>query len=446
MKATRAIHALLLATAVVAGPTLLLAVEGNSRGGSPTQAGPVQAAVFRLAIDADATNGICTTIDSSTTVTAGQGYQIAVCVESIPQDVDAIDLDIYYDDTLNHVPDLPNEVPALDDNPDANAGATIFSSPNLGSRWDCSGFASYYPVGDQNPASGPGKGDAFITCDHFYGGTLYLAGHSLPLAVIQVEALSPGVDSFVFGELDRLVWHGQTFGLCEPGSAWAIPCDGATVTILPAPTATATPTLTLTPTATIVPSPTPTPTATPVPPPDTDGGGAPDFLELAVGGDPSDPADDAAILASDSDGDGCVNAQELASAAPPAPGSTGAYDPLASHDFYDVLVPANLDPTPNGSRDNAVAMDDALALLFYVGTYDGDGGSPNPNGVAYDSVKGSCDADGDTVADREGLCYDRSPGAEPSPPWEAGPPDGAVCLDDVLAALAQVGLACAEGP
>jgi len=44
-----------------------------------------------------------------------------------------------------------------------------------------------------------------------------------------------------------------------------------------------------------------------------------------------------------------------------------------------------------------------------------------------------------------GQDYDRSPSLEPKPPWDAGPPDGAVNMADVLAVLAQVGLAC-SGP
>ncbi|GAG44245.1 unnamed protein product, partial [marine sediment metagenome] len=41
---------------------------------------------------------------------------------------------------------------------------------------------------------------------------------------------------------------------------------------------------------------------------------------------------------------------------------------------------------------------------------------------------------------------DRSPGPEPNPPWDAGPPDGAVSMGDVLAVLAQVGLDCNGEP
>jgi hypothetical protein len=92
---------------------------------------------------------------------------------------------------------------------------------------------------------------------------------------------------------------------------------------------------------------------------------------------------------------------------------------------------------PNGSKNQAVSISDVLAVLFYVGT--ADDGDPNVSGVDYDS-----DKDGDTVED--GQDYDRSPSALPNPPWEAGPPDGAVTMEDVLATLAQVGLSCAGPP
>jgi hypothetical protein len=149
----------------------------------------------------------------------------------------------------------------------------------------------------------------------------------------------------------------------------------------------------------------------------------------------------------DSDLDGCDDADE----------TQMDFDALAWYDFYDVPVPANPDPSPNGTRNRAINMGDVLATLFYVpasqtcahvttcGLAAPPNSSPccadklNGNGVDYDR-----DKDGDTVAD--GIDYDRSPGPEPSPPWDAGPPNGAINLSDVLAALAQVPLACTGGP
>jgi alpha-tubulin suppressor-like RCC1 family protein len=146
----------------------------------------------------------------------------------------------------------------------------------------------------------------------------------------------------------------------------------------------------------------------------------------------------------DTDDDGCADIEEQDGASAPKPGATGPFDIVAWYDFYDVPVPANPDATPNGPKNQAINLSDVLAVLFYVGTAN-DGGA-NANGVDYDSLKGSCDWNADTVADKEGLCYDRSPSPAPNPPWEVGPPSGAVNMSDVLAVLAQVGLSCAGPP
>jgi len=176
------------------------------------------------------------------------------------------------------------------------------------------------------------------------------------------------------------------------------------------------------------------------------GGGLQRFPELV-----DDEVTCMSDITTDGDGDGCSWYEEGFGSPSPNPGSTctavePCYSDFTRHDFYDVPVPVNADPTPNGDSNKAVTMDDVLAVLFYVGTYHGDGGTANPNGVAYDSVKGSCDIDGDTVADKEGLCYDRSPSAAPNPPWNAGPPNGAVSMNDLMVLLPQVGLSCAEPP
>jgi hypothetical protein len=172
----------------------------------------------------------------------------------------------------------------------------------------------------------------------------------------------------------------------------------------PTPTNTLTPTVTRTPTATATPTftRTPTPTLTPTP------------------------------LPIDSDADGCRDGEELVM----------GYDPLNGWDFFDVPVPATMDPNPSGSRDHVIDIRDVLAVLYYAGATSG--GPPNGNGVSYDSLKDG-DWNGDTVVDagdRTGLRYDRTTSADPNPPWEVGPPDGTVAVTDVLASLAQSGLIC----
>jgi sugar lactone lactonase YvrE len=159
--------------------------------------------------------------------------------------------------------------------------------------------------------------------------------------------------------------------------------------------------------------------------------------ERNLGTDPFNP---------DNDGDGCLDGEEAETAPPPKPGSTGAYNPLAWYDFYDVPIPANNDPDPNGPRNQAMNLQDVVGVLKYVGTSD-NGGS---NGrVDYDSTKDG-DWNGDTAVteegDQVGLRYDRSPGPLPNPPFDAGPPSGAVNLQDVVAVLKQVGRACTGVP
>ena len=148
----------------------------------------------------------------------------------------------------------------------------------------------------------------------------------------------------------------------------------------------------------------------------------------------------------DSDGDGCTAYEEAFGAPPPMPGSTctspaSCYSDSTWYDSYDVPVPANPDPAPNGSRDKAVSLGDAAAVLFYLGASPsavcGDNG--NGNGVDYD-----CDKNGDGTAD--GRDFDRSPGLITNPPWDAGPPDGAISFTDVGTVLMQIGLDCSGPP
>ena len=148
-----------------------------------------------------------------------------------------------------------------------------------------------------------------------------------------------------------------------------------------------------------------------------------------------DAAGDACVA--DDDSDGCADSEELLGASAPKPGSTGAYDPLDPYDFYDVPVPALADPAPNGPRNQVVDIADVLGVLFYA--FADEGGPANANGVAYDSDKMG-------LGTKAGQFYDRTPGTDPNPPWDAGPPNGVIDIGDVLVALAQFGLDCSGEP
>jgi hypothetical protein len=229
---------------------------------------------------------------------------------------------------------------------------------------------------------------------------------------------------------------------------------------------------------------TPTPTPTPAPCPDSDGDGLTDCEEAALGTDPNNPDTDSDLLpdglevrlglsplnrdtdgdgvpdvVEDTDNDGLTNGEELyvVGTDPGMPDTDGdgcrdgqeyvsmpGFSPLVWYDAYDVPVPAVADPDPNGPRNQVVGIGDVLAVLFYVFT--SDNGASNGNGVDYDTIKGSCDWNADTTPDEQGLCYDRTPGAVPNPPWDAGPPNGVINISDVLVALAQFGLDCTRPP
>ena len=129
----------------------------------------------------------------------------------------------------------------------------------------------------------------------------------------------------------------------------------------------------------------------------------------------------------DGDGDGCSDVEEAGDDITKG----GDRDWTNPWDFYDVPVPVNPDPTPNGTRNRSIDMSDVIAVLFYSGAYEN--GPPNGNHVDYDS-----DKNGDTVKD--GRDYDRTP----APPT-SGAPDGAISMSDVIAALGQSGHSC-HGP
>lgn len=239
---------------------------------------------------------------------------------------------------------------------------------------------------------------------HEFGHWLSL-GHDSDPASIMYYAISAGT-------LKRTLHQNDVNGI-----SYIYPCDD--YPCLPAggptstPTATPTATATRTPTSTATVTATPTATATSVPTPPTD-----------------------------ADADGCTDAQEAAM----------GFDANAWYDFYDVPVPAKADAEgANGVKNRIVDIRDVLAVTLYAFSSPTGicGDNPNAGGVDYDCDKGT-DLDGDSVADTppdgvvDGQDYDRSPGAEPNPPWDAGPPDQIVDIGDILAVLAQFGFDCTE--
>jgi hypothetical protein len=210
--------------------------------------------LVHLEIDADATNGTDPCNPMDTTAATDGTHKVAVCLTSSSAAPWAFHFDLVYDDTLNRCPEVEcSSGNCFDDNPDANLGVTTFTTPDLGTGWDCSSDAANPPVCDNDEETGPGHGRAFILCDSRGEPTLPVgADVSSPLAVVTFDVLAGGTDTLSLENVQVYDWYGVKILGCS-GSG---PCYGASndkTYVSPTPTYTPTP------------SPTPTPTATPTP-------------------------------------------------------------------------------------------------------------------------------------------------------------------------------------
>jgi hypothetical protein len=237
--------------AVVCGLILLTQV-GRLGAGTPA---PV------LALDADIGNGgPCAVIDGAASVAVPQTVQVAVCLQnpgSVP--IAAFRYGVAYDDTLVIAPEIADAGTALDDNPDANAGDTTFSTPSLGSGWDCTGGVGAGPRGDTDGVAGDGDGTVFSGgCGSAIGPNTLISG---PLGVVTFHVLSPGTATLHLTDASAIDNDLLEIGSCAPIIEIAMTCIDASIDIGAGPTATPGP-----PTITPTPSNTPTATSTPAPP------------------------------------------------------------------------------------------------------------------------------------------------------------------------------------
>lgn len=249
------------------------------------QAGPV------VSLDMETSDGPCTDIDSTAYHDPGTSYDIGLCVSGLyaggggifGTGIGTLAFDVLYNDLLNQAPEVADSGVALDDNPDVNAGATTWGD-SLGGGWDCASGGLAFPKGDKNPATGPGNGDAFITCASLSGPfTLGDDEEEGVLAVIHFNAVGYGADNLTISGGILAFADASEMGTCNPEVLFPMPCIGGedvkpTPTPTPSPTDTPTPTMTHTPTET--PPATSTPTVTPTPSgADTDGDGVPDVSD-----------------------------------------------------------------------------------------------------------------------------------------------------------------------
>jgi hypothetical protein len=205
--------------------------------GSTTFPVTVEDAVsLRLDMDATNGNGVCDPIDSTKVASVGPAaMKVGVCLSNplgtLP--VAAFGYNITYNDTIVLAPEVADVAPSLDDNPDANVGVTVFTStlyPNdLGGGWDCSGGVGAYPVGDNNPATGSGNGNAYSGgCGSGGGPNILLEG---PLGVITFNALQLGIDTLGISGATVTADDFSEIGSCNPAVDMEMACVGGTVIV-----------------------------------------------------------------------------------------------------------------------------------------------------------------------------------------------------------------------
>jgi hypothetical protein len=184
-----------------------------------------------LTLDFDISDGACVDPTPAVNVTVGESVQVALCLENATgEDVDGFVFYLNYNNAIVSAPEVVDAGTALDDNPDANVGATTYTTPafpdTLGSNWDCSSGGISFPQGDQ------GGGTAFAACNSagFDGGTL----EDGPLAVITFEALSPGISALSFSVAQVLINDVEfdIFECPDVENTFDLTCTGGTITVL----------------------------------------------------------------------------------------------------------------------------------------------------------------------------------------------------------------------
>jgi len=213
----------LLAVAMVASP-------GSADLGSALA--PVSAQGLELSLDTDISDGPCADIDSELSTSVGESFQVAVCVEGLPSGMIVFQFDVMYDDKSLLAPEVADEGLGLDDNPDANAGATTWGV-SLGEKdqVDCSSGQVAFPMGDRN--NDPGEGDAFISCLNLFG-PWPLGGEVANgvIAVITFKALKTGTDTLALASVQLGNPQAIEMGSCNPTITTPMSCNEATIQVV----------------------------------------------------------------------------------------------------------------------------------------------------------------------------------------------------------------------
>jgi hypothetical protein len=175
-----------------------------------------------LAIDTDIVDGACVDVDQSRVVEIGQVFSVGVCyVDAANADlIAAFRYTLGYNSSMIQPIEQPDLGPALDDNPDANAGSTVFTSSaypsSLGGGWSCHDIG-VFPNGT---SSGP--------CASLAGPQTMLEG---PLGVVTFQASVLGTSLLNFESESNLVGNSlEQIGGCGAVQI-AIDCLSASITV-----------------------------------------------------------------------------------------------------------------------------------------------------------------------------------------------------------------------
>jgi len=222
---TRSIVLVMLAAAAIAA----VALVGLRSNGGPDVASAHVTGSPHMEIDLVKDGSTwCNPVDATASRPADNTeYQVAICLTDAPVAPAAFEFQVVYDPALNTCTNVATgEGTSLDDNPDANAGSTTFSTPNLGTGWDCSVYDLSEPMCDL----GGSMGTAYMSCVS-PAGTLTLpfgSGVSAPLAVLNLKAANVGVDNLTIQNAAVFDADVNNILSCTTPSA---ACVGATVNV-----------------------------------------------------------------------------------------------------------------------------------------------------------------------------------------------------------------------
>jgi hypothetical protein len=140
---------------------------------------------------------------------------------------------VHYDDRVLVAPEVADAGDAVDDNPDANAGSTTYTSstfPNaLGTGWACDAGLGVYPKGDADGVAWSGAGTADSgACSSATGPNTLLDG---PIGVITFTGLAAGTTALSISAANLVDDNLSEIGSCAPVIEVQMNCVGGTITV-----------------------------------------------------------------------------------------------------------------------------------------------------------------------------------------------------------------------